>query len=87
MKFSRFESLISFLQGAVWAATFVGAFFIFKEYFWISFQYTITVMTIYVIFSLLIIVFLEYILVKLDLLKEAKRQTSLLEDIKLQLRR
>jgi len=87
LKFSKFESLISFLQGAVLAATFVGAFFIFIEYYWISLQYTFSVITIYVIFCLIIVVFLEYILIKLNLLREAKKQTSLLEEIKEELKK
>ena len=64
------------------AATFVGAFFIFKEYFWINLKYAVSISFVYLISGLLIVTFLEYFLVKLDLLKEAKKQTKLLEEIK-----
>ena len=82
MKISKFEYIISFLQGAMFSLALVGTFFIFLNYFWISLKYALSVAFIYLIFCMLIVAFLQFILIKIDLLKESKKQTSLLEEIR-----
>lgn len=74
--------MISFLQGIVFGLAFVGAFFIMLNFFWVNLNYALIVTFFYIILCVMIMLFLKSILTKEELLRENKKQTSLLEEIK-----
>ncbi len=81
MNIEKFEFIIKFLQGSLTAVAFVGFFYLFYQYMWISLKYAFAISFLFFIAIYLIIVFLQYIIIKIELLKEAREQTEILKDI------
>ena len=78
---SLFEQIISFLQGSIFGLAIVGAFFILINLLWIGINFALIVTFFYIIFCSLIVLFLQSVLAKIELLNESKKQTKLLEKI------
>jgi uncharacterized membrane protein (DUF106 family) len=76
-----FEKIINFLLGASWAFVIVGALLTFKVFFSFGFGFSLFLTIMFVIISLLVVVLLEALLINKERLKEAKKQTQLLEKI------
>lgn len=76
-----YDRIIGFLQGASWAIVLIGAFLTFKfSIFWgISFSIFLTIA--YILISLLLILLLDAFNVNKERLREAKKQTKLLEEL------
>ncbi len=77
-----YDRIISFLQGASWAIVLFGAFFTFKFsilFFGISFSIFLTIL--YIIIALFMLLLLDMFSVNKERLKEAKKQTQLLEEL------
>jgi len=79
MRKDIYERIISFLLGASWGIAFFGALFIFKIF--ISFGIAIALFTtlLFIILSLFLILLLDSFEVNKQRLKEAQKQTALLE--------
>ncbi len=76
-----YEKLISFLLGASWAIVLVGALVVFKTFLSFSFSFALLATVFYVIVSLFLILLLDSFGVNKARLREAKKQTELLEKI------
>lgn len=81
MQKDTFERVISFLLGASWGIILFGALalFGFLTHFGFSIAFLITML--YVIVALFLVLLLDALLVNKQRLKEAKKQTELLEQI------
>ncbi len=79
MRKDIYERIISFLLGASWGIALFGALFIFKIF--ISFGIAIALFTtlLFIILSLFLILLLDSFEVNKQRLKEAQKQTALLE--------
>jgi len=76
-----YEKIISFLLGASWAIVFFGALITFKIFLSLSIVLAIFTTLFYIILSLFLILILDAFLVNKERLREAKKQTKLLEKI------
>ncbi len=76
-----YDRIIGFLQGASWAIVLVGAFFTFKFSIFLGISFSIFSTIVYIIISLLIVLLLDAFSVNKERLKEAKKQTKLLEEL------
>lgn len=74
--------LVSFLLGAGWGIAFIGALSMFFSFLHANFFIALVSALIGAIPGLLMVVFLEYMLLKSEMLAQIKRQTHILEDIK-----
>ena len=79
MKF--LESIISFLLGVFWALLIISAFFTFEMFYPLGLLNAIVMTILSSSFWLLIIIFLEIANVQFEKLKEARKQTKILESI------
>jgi len=76
-----YDRIIGFLQGASWAIVLVGAFLTFKFSILWGISFSIFCTTLYIILSLLFVLLLDAFSVNKERLKEAKKQTKLLEEL------
>ena len=76
-----YDRIIGFLQGASWAIVLVGAFFTFKFSIFLGIPLSIFSTIIYILISLFLILLLDAFNVNKERLKEAKKQTKLLEEL------
>ncbi|HIP20017.1 MAG TPA: hypothetical protein EYG70_02710 [Sulfurimonas sp.] len=76
-----YDRIIGFLQGASWAIVLVGAFLTFKFSILWGISFSIFCTTLYIISSLLFVLLLDAFSVNKERLKEAKKQTKLLEEL------
>jgi len=76
-----YDRIIGFLQGASWAIVIVGAFLTFKFSILWGISFSIFCTTLYIILSLLFVLLLDAFSVNKERLKEAKKQTKLLEEL------
>lgn len=81
MQKDTFERVISFLLGASWGIILFGALAIFLIFLSSSFTIAFLLTLLYVIISLFLLLFLDALHVNKQRLKEAKKQTELLEKI------
>ncbi|BDY12081.1 hypothetical protein [Hydrogenimonas cancrithermarum] len=79
------ETIISFLLGAAWALVLLGAAFLFWSFF--PFGIVIALMAALVgsLFGLLFVVLLEVAALQFEKMRELRRQTKILESIKVSL--
>jgi len=73
--------LVNFLLGASWAFAFLGATTLFYIFLNISIVYAFFGGLIGLIPGLFIVLLIEYVFMKQELLNEAKKQTKLLEEL------
>jgi len=76
-----YDRIISFLQGASWAIVLIGALFTFKFSILLGISFSIFLTILYIIISLFLILLLDAFSVNRERLKEAKKQTKLLEEL------
>ncbi|MEN4052400.1 MULTISPECIES: hypothetical protein [Sulfurimonas] len=76
-----YERIISFLLGASWAIVLFGALITFKFFIMLGTVLAIFVTLLYIILALFLILTLDAFMVNKERLKEAKKQTELLEKI------
>jgi len=76
-----YEKIISFLLGASWAIVLFGALITFKIFIALGIVLAIFATLCYVIVSLFLILILDAFAVNKERLREAKKQTKLLEKI------
>ncbi len=76
-----YEKIISFLLGASWAIVLFGALITFKIFITLGIVLAIFATLCYVIVSLFLILTLDAFAVNKERLREAKKQTKLLEKI------
>lgn len=76
-----YERIISFLLGASWAIVIFGALLTFTVFLSYSISFAIFTTTVYIFFSLFMILALDSFSVNKQRLAEAKKQTKLLEKI------
>jgi len=81
MKHDAFEKLLHLLLGASWAFVLFGAWLTFKTFIVFSFSTAVFVTFIYIFFALFIILALDSFVTNKKRLKEAKKQSELLEKI------
>ena len=76
-----YDRIIGFLQGASWAIVLIGAYFTFK--FTISFglPFGVFFTSLYIIFTLFLILLLDAFSVNKEKLRELKKQTKLLNNL------
>ncbi|GEM_PF-762394 len=79
------ETVANFLLGAAWAIALLGAVYLFWSF--LPFGYIIAFMAAIVgsLLGLLLVVFLEIVFLQFEKLREMKRQTDLLEEIRKEL--
>jgi len=76
-----YEKIISFLLGASWAIVLFGALITFKIFIMLGLILAIFITLLYIIVTLFLILALDAFMVNKERLKEAKKQTHLLEKI------
>ena len=76
-----FDSILSLLHGIAWAFIVVGAFITFKVFAFLGFATALFFTIFFIILGLLGILILEALSIHKERLKEAKKQTALLEEI------
>jgi hypothetical protein len=76
-----YEKIISFLLGASWAIVLFGALITFKIFIILGVVLAIFATLCYIILSLFLLLTLDAFMVNKERLKEAKKQTELLEKI------
>ena len=81
LKKTTLSALISFLLGAGWGIALIGAVSLFFSFIHVHVFMAIVAAIFGAIPGLLIVVFLEYLLLKSEMLAEMKRHTRLLEKI------
>jgi hypothetical protein len=81
LKRSSLSALTSFLLGAGWGIALMGALGMFFSFVSISFFLALLSAVFGAIPGLLMVVFLEYLLLKSEMLAQMKHQTRLLEKI------
>ena len=81
MQKDNFDKIISFLLGASWAVVFFGALITFKVFIFLGFSLALFITIIFILISMLMILFLDAFAVNKKRLKEAQKQTKLLEEI------
>ena len=81
MKHDAFTRLLHLLLGASWAFVLLGAWLTFKTFIVFSFSTAVFVTFIYIFFALFIVLALDSFATNKERLKEAKKQTELLEKI------
>lgn len=81
MQKDTYERIISFLLGASWAIVLFGALVTFTAFFSFGISFAIFTTTVYIFFSLFMILALDSFSVNKQRLEEAKKQTELLEKI------
>jgi hypothetical protein len=81
MQKDNFDKIISFLLGASWAVVFFGALITFKIFIFLGFSLALFITIIFILISMLMILFLDAFAVNKKRLKEAQKQTKLLEEI------
>ena len=82
MKRSVFDKIISFLLGISWAFIVIGAFIIFKLFFFMGVSAALFFSILFIIFGLFLVLLLETMLSYRERLDESKKQTQLLEEIR-----
>ena len=81
MKHEAFSRLLHLLLGAFWAFVIAGALIIFKLFIVFGYSTAVFVTFVYVFFALFIVLALDSFVTNKQRLKEAKKQTELLERI------
>ncbi len=81
MKHDAFTRLLHLLLGASWAFVLLGAWITFKTFIVFSFSTAVFVTFIYIFFALFVILALDSFATNKERLKEAKKQTEILEKI------
>ncbi|MFK5937386.1 MAG: hypothetical protein QM497_03215 [Sulfurimonas sp.] len=76
-----FDKIISFLLGASWAITLLGALIVFKTFLFLGLIFSFFITILYIFFILLLILTLDTFSVNRERLEESKKQTKLLEQI------
>jgi membrane protein implicated in regulation of membrane protease activity len=76
-----YERIISFLLGASWAIVILGALLTFKLFLLLGVFLAIFSTLLYIILTLFLLLTLDAFLVNKERLREAKKQTELLEKI------
>ena len=76
-----YERIISFLLGASWAIVLFGALITFKLFISLSIVLAIFSTLLYIVISLFTVLALDAFMVNKERLKEAQKQTKLLEKI------
>ena len=82
LKKNTLSALMSFLLGAGWGVAVIGALSMFLSFWHAGFVIALLSAILGSLPGLLMVVFLEYLLLKNEILHEMKRQTRLLEEIK-----
>lgn len=82
MKRSTHDALLSFLSGASWAFTIVGAWVTFQSFIFLGFVTAILFTFLFLFLALLIVVILENLALSRDRYEESLKQTALLEEIR-----
>ena len=81
MKANMFDSILSFLHGIAWAFIVIGAFITFKIFAFLGLATALFFTIFFIILGLFGILILEALSIHKERLKEAKKQTALLEEI------
>lgn len=81
LKKTTLSFLISFLLGAGWGIALIGAVSMFFSFFHVSIFLALLSSVLGALPGLILVVFLEYLLLKSEMLAEMKHQTRLLEKI------
>ncbi len=81
MERTTFDKLLHFLLGASWAVVLMGALLVFKIFFYFGIAMAIFAVFVFVFFALFAVLALDAFAVNKERLKEAKKQTKLLEKI------
>jgi uncharacterized membrane protein (DUF106 family) len=81
MQKDLFERVTSFLLGASWAVMLVGALYIFKVTLSFGLFFSFFIVVLFILCGLLFILILDALIVNKERLREAKKQTKLLEEI------
>ena len=81
MQKDTYERIISFLLGASWAIVLFGALITFKFFIIVGTITAILMTLLYIFVALFLILALDAFMVNKERLKEAKKQTELLEKI------
>jgi len=76
-----YDRIIGFLQGASWAIVLIGTLFVFKFSIILGLAFSIFITILYIIVSLFLVLLLDALSVNKERLKEAKKQTKLLEEL------
>jgi len=76
-----FDKIISFLLGASWGIIILGALITFKLFLFLGIALSVFLTLGYVIVSMFLLLILDGFMVNRQRLKEAKKQTQLLEQI------
>jgi len=82
LKRTTLSALMSFLLGAGWGLALIGALSAFFSFFHAGILIALLSAVLGALPGLLMVVFLEYLLLKNEILHEMKHQTRLLEEIK-----
>ncbi len=82
LKKTTLSALMSFLLGAGWGLALIGALSSFLSFFHAGILIALLAAVLGALPGLLMVVFLEYLLLKNEILSELKRQSRLLEEIK-----
>ena len=78
---TNFEKLLHFLIGAAWAIVLMGALLTFKIFFYFGIAMAVFAVFVFLFFALFVVLALDAFVVNKERLKEAKKQTELLEKI------
>jgi len=81
MQKDLFERITSFLLGASWAITLFGALLTFKISISFGLSFSLFSTLLYILLSLFFMLLLDALLVHKERLREAKKQTKLLEEL------
>ncbi|MEO1938114.1 MAG: hypothetical protein ABGW85_05685 [Sulfurimonas sp.] len=81
MQKDLFERITSFLLGASWAITLFGALLTFKISLAFGLSFSLFLTLLYILLSLFFMLLLDALLVHKERLREAKKQTRLLEEL------
>jgi len=81
MQKDLFERIASFLLGASWAITLFGALLTFKIFISFGLLFSLFLTLLYILLSLFFMLLLDALLVHKERLREAKKQTRLLEEL------
>jgi uncharacterized membrane protein YadS len=84
MQKDKFEKIINFLLGASWAIVLFGALITFQTFFTFGIFISVFMTILFIFISLFMILILDSFLVNREKLEEMKKQTKILEELKLE---
>ncbi len=81
MQKERFDKITSFLLGASWAIIIFGSIIIFNLFLFLGFALSLFITVTFVVFSMFLILALDYFVINRQKFYELQKQTKLLEKL------